>query len=77
MDNQLFELINHRSDQQDRVLAEIKGMIREHTKEDERYWKKIDIQEGQLGVLKWLFGGTITTIIGSAFAWFMAMLKGH
>lgn len=77
MDNQLFELINQRSDQQDRVLDEIKGLIRDHTKEDEKYWKKIDIQEGQLSVLKWLFGGTITTAIGSVFAWFVSTMKGH
>lgn len=76
MDPQIFELINERSDRQDRTLNRIETMLSEHITKDEIYWRKIDIHEGQLGLLKWLFGGTITTLIGSGVAWVITHIKG-
>lgn len=76
MDNQLFEMLKDRFDRQDEILGNIERNLSEHTKKDEVYWKKIDVQEGQLSLLKWLFGGTITTLAGSFAAWVIAHIKG-
>ena len=68
MDSQLFQLINERSDRQDRSLDEIKDLIKEHTKTDEIYWKRIDKQDAQLSLLRKIILGMITTVaaVGSA-----------
>ncbi len=68
MDSQLFQLINERSDRQDRSLDEIKDLIKEHTKTDEIYWKRIDKQDTQLSLLRKIILGIITTVVtvGSA-----------
>ena len=76
MDPQIFELINERSDHQDASLDRIEAILVKHIEKDEIYWRKIDVHEGQLNLLKWLFGGTITTILGSFFAWVMTHIKG-
>lgn len=76
MDPQIFKLINARSDRQDESLDRIEHILVQHIDKDERYWKKIDVQEGQVDLLKWLFGGTITTLLGSAVAWIITHIKG-
>ena len=76
MDEQLFELINERSDRQDRKLDRIEDLLSSHIEKDERYWKKIDVTEGQVSLLKWLFGGSTATLVGSAFAWLVTHIKG-
>ena len=63
MDSQIFQLINERSDRQDRSLEEIKDLIRDHTKTDETYWKKIDKQDAQLSMLRKVILGILTTIV--------------
>lgn len=76
MDPQIFKLINDRSNKQDDTLERIETMLAEHIQKDEVYWRKIDVQEGQLGLLKWVFGGTVTTLAGSFIAWIIAHIKG-
>lgn len=63
MDSQIFQLINERSDRQDRSLDEIKDLIKEHTKTDEIYWKRIDKQDTQLSLLRKIILGMITTVV--------------
>jgi hypothetical protein len=43
--------------------------LREHTKTDSDYWKKIDQHEGQISVLKWLFGGSGVMVTTAAWIW--------
>ncbi len=62
MDNQLFELLVDRFDRQDKVLMEIKDTIKEHVEKDEKYWKKIDVQEGQIKLLKGMGTGFIAVL---------------
>lgn len=76
MDPQLFELLRDRFDKQDQMLEEIRDTLKDHAKKDESYWKRIDIAEGQIGLLKWMFGGTITTLIGSAMAYIITNIRG-
>ena len=76
MDQQLFDMLKYRFDQQDEMLQNIHLNLQEHIEKDQVYWKKIDVQEGQVGLLKWLFGGTITTLFGSFVAWIISSIKG-
>lgn len=76
MDPQIFQLINERSDRQDEMLDKITKLIEDHAKADEKYWTKIAVAEGQINLLKWMFGGTITTLIGSACAYIITNIKG-
>lgn len=76
MDPQLFELLVARFDKQDQMLEDINKNLREHTEKDEQYWTKIDVTEGQVDLLKWLFGGFSITTIGSAIAWVITNIKG-
>lgn len=72
MDKQIFQLINDRSDRQDRSLDEIKDLIKEHTKTDESYWRKIDKQDTQLSLLRKIILGMITTtvtVVSAIWAW--------
>lgn len=72
MDSQLFQLINERSDRQDRSLDEIKELIKEHTKTDESYWRKIDKQDTQLSLLRKIILGmiaTLVTVVSAVWSW--------
>lgn len=72
MDSQLFQLINERSDRQDRSLDEIKELIKEHTKTDESYWRKIDKQDTQLSLLPKIILGmiaTLVTVVSAVWSW--------
>ena len=72
MDSQLFQLINERSDRQDRSLEEIKDLIKEHTKTDESYWRKIDKQDTQLSLLRKIILGmiaTLVTVVSAIWSW--------
>lgn len=72
MDKQIFQLINDRSDRQDRSLDEIKDLIKDHTKTDEAYWKRIDKQDIQLSLLRKIILGMMTTavtVISAIWAW--------
>ena len=37
----------------------------DHEKSDKTYWKKIDTQDTQIGLLKLIFGGAILTSVGT------------
>lgn len=66
MDPQLFELLRDRFDKQDQMLEEIRDTLKDHAKKDETYWRKLDIQEGQIALLKLIIGviGTVGGAIG-------------
>lgn len=72
MDNQIFELVNRRSDHQDKTLDEIKTLLHDHIKNDETYWRKIDIQDAQLSILRKILigmGAIMTTILSAFWSW--------
>lgn len=46
----------------------------EHEKSDKTYWRKIDAQEAQIGLLKVIFSGAVLTSIGASFTdWFATL----
>ena len=61
MDEQIVELLRDRFDNLDRELKTINETIKDHVDTDTRYWKKIDQQEAQLSVVKWLTSGAAGT----------------
>jgi hypothetical protein len=69
-------MLQDRFDRQDEILADIQKNLREHVEVDQEYWKKIDVTEGNVDLLKWLFGSTLTTLVGSGIAWIITHLKG-
>lgn len=52
----------------------IEKKIDEHEDSDKIYWKKIDAQDTQIGLLKLIFGGAIVTSLGTFLvSWFDAL----
>lgn len=74
MDEQLLELMRDRFDRLDTELSSLNVALRDHTKMDEQYWKKIDANEAQIGVLKWLFSGVSAS---GVLAWIYTNFAKH
>lgn len=71
---QVIELLRDRFDKLDTELNDLHTTLKDHTKIDERYWGKIDQQEAQLSLVKWVSSG----VSGSALiAWLYAKFGGH
>ena len=66
MDNQVFELLSARFDQQDAVLRDIKDSLKDHVTKDEGYWEKIDAAQAQIRLVKAVGG---TGVVGSFLLW--------
>lgn len=64
--DQLVEMIRDRFDSQDRKLEEIKCSLSNHVEKDEEYWRQIDVQAGQIQLLKAIGG---SSIFAGAMAW--------
>jgi len=68
MDQQLLDMLNRMADKNDTDHAQILSALQTHIKEDMKYWKKIDVQEGQLSLMRrgvyWLMG-----IVGVGAGW--------
>lgn len=72
MDDQVFNLVNRRSDSQDKSLDRIEHLLLEHIEKDGIYWRKIDVQDAQLSMLKKTVLGMVavmTTIVSAIWAW--------
>lgn len=54
-------------------IDEMKATIGLHADEDRRYWKAIDEQKAQLGLIKWMFSGAS----GSAILAWLYSKFGH
>lgn len=65
MEPQLVEMIRDRFDAQDRVLEDIQSSIATHVTKDEAYWKRLDVQEGQMTLLKAIGGSSALAAIGA------------
>ena len=69
MSNDLINLMRDRFDSLDRKLDALHETFKEHVNKDETYWKKLDQQEGQLRLVRWVSGSGIITGIGTAALW--------
>ena len=72
MDEQVIDLIRDQIKQGFETTNEkidaIGISLNDHVVKDQEYWKKIDVQQGQIGVLKAIGGSSILTAIG-AYLW--------
>ena len=74
MDEQIIELLRDRFDRLDVELSVISTTLKEHCENDATYWKKIDENEAQLRVIKWLS----SSAAGSAvMAWLYSLFSKH
>lgn len=68
MDEQLLDMINRRFDSLDDTLKDLNTTMKDHVEKDERYWLKIDQQQAQISLMKWLLGGGAGAAL---IAWFI------
>ena len=74
MDEHIVDLIRDQFKAVHDKIDAIHADVREHTQKDERYWSKIDEQQAQIGVIRWLGSG----VSGSALlAWLYHRFGGH
>jgi ABC-type transport system involved in cytochrome bd biosynthesis fused ATPase/permease subunit len=72
MDDQVFHLLNSKFDEIRGDLHGINESIKAHVEKDEIYWRKMDVQEAQLSMLRRTILGVvaaITTLISAVWAW--------
>jgi RNA binding exosome subunit len=72
VDDPMIQMIRDRFSNVDRDNQEMLTCLKEHIKKDEEYWRKIDDQQAQIGVVKWLAG---TGILGAVANWFYQTFK--
>ncbi|MFN3075963.1 MAG: hypothetical protein ABT940_03595 [Alphaproteobacteria bacterium] len=73
MDEQAFKLLMSRFDHIDDSLAGMKQAFDDHVVKDEGYWLRLDKQEAQVGVFKWITSG----LSGSAILAWLYEKFGH
>lgn len=73
MEDQAFQLLMSRFDTLDGTLAEMKESFDTHVKKDEGYWLRLDQQEAQVSVFKWITSG----LSGSAIVAWLYEKFGH
>jgi RNA binding exosome subunit len=73
MDDQAFRLLMSRFDTLDSTLSGMKESFDQHVKKDEGYWLRLDQQEAQVSVFKWITSG----LSGSAIIAWLYEKFGH
>ena len=74
MDEHIIELLRDRFDRIDQELSVLNSTFVAHTELDAKYWKKIDENEAQFSLIKWLLG----SMSGSALlAWMYSLFSKH
>ena len=68
MDAYIFKMLTDRLESIDQNVRELVVALKEHSENDAKYWKKIDEQNAQISLLRWLRGG-------GGFLLFMSWLK--
>ena len=63
-DEQVVKLIENQLDQLNSRLDIIHNDIKDHLNKDLEYWRKVDQQEAQLSLLRYLAGGTPVVVGG-------------
>ena len=75
MDEYVFKFIDSKFNEIRQDLHDIKVSLKAHIEKDEHYWRKIDAQEAQLNLIKYLFSGTtIIGILTVGWAWITARI---
>lgn len=71
MDDQVLELMRDQFERLHTELASLNTTLKEHTEMDQKYWQKIDAQEAQISLIKWLGSGlSISGLLGWLFSHF-------
>lgn len=73
MDEQAFQLLMKRFDTVDGTLEEMKSSFNDHVVKDESYWIRLDQQDAQISVFKWISSG----LSGSAIVAWLYEKFGH
>ncbi len=73
MDDQAFELLMSRFDKLDGTLSDMKESFDQHVIKDEGYWLRLERQEAQVSVFKWITSG----LSGSAIIAWLYEKFGH
>lgn len=73
VDEQIVNMLRDRFDSVDAKLKEMSGSFDAHVEMDQVYWKKIDQQEAQVNVFKWITSG----LSGSALMAWLYEKFGH
>lgn len=68
VNEQLFEMMNKRFDSVDEALRDAKDAFAKHSEDDQKYWRILDEQQVQIGVIKRVFWGIIS-ILGVIGTW--------
>jgi hypothetical protein len=72
MDEQIVDLMRDQFKALSEKIDGVHDAMREHVEEDKRYWNKIEQQEGQVGLLKFVLSASG---MSAAAAWIYNMLK--
>lgn len=64
MDDQLINMIRDQFKVMNDKVDGLHDAVKEHVEKDERYWSKIDQQDGQMTLLKFLLGPGIVGFFG-------------
>ena len=72
VEDPMIQMIRDRFSNVDRDNKEMLDCLRDHIKKDELYWKKIDDQQAQMALVKWLAG---TGVLGAIANWFYQTFK--
>jgi RNA binding exosome subunit len=73
MDEQAFQLLMARFDKLDCTLSEMSTSFDAHVVKDESYWIRLDQQDAQISVFKWISSG----LSGSAIVAWLYEKFGH
>lgn len=71
MDEQIVELLRDQFKAVHDKMDNLSRNVQNHVERDERYWAKLDQQEGQMSVWKWL----TTPGLAGFFAWLYNAFK--
>lgn len=77
-DNHLYETLRDMKADLHEDILDLKKSLKEHIAHDERYWRKIDVQDGQITLLKVLLGGgTLTGFLYGLWQWMQDKVGLH
>lgn len=72
MDEQIVDLMRDQFKSLSEKIDGVRDSMNEHVAEDRRYWAKIEQQEGQVGLLKFILSASG---VSAAAAWIYNVMK--
>lgn len=71
MDEQVLELMRDQFERLHQELGALNTTLKDHTDMDRQYWQKIDQQEAQISLIKWVGSGlSVSGLLGWLFSHF-------